>query len=76
MTWEDVIFSLPSLAVDKGKQVKDLCIVINTPSNFFECSARMKAMVCTECGVEGWEEAFVAAIMDQATKVHMHIHDS
>ena len=76
VTWEDVIFSLSSLTVEKEKLVKDMCSLTKTPNSFLELTERAQIILCTECGVEGWEEAFVGAIMGQVrvlSKVHMHM---
>ena len=74
VAWEDVIFSISSsLTVDKGQLVKDLT-QYSSPKFFLELSKDLQTTVCEKCGVEGWEETIVAAIMGVLSKVYTHAH--
>ena len=63
--WELVVDSMQGLTVDREVLIKELAEVTPNATTFTTLSKRNQEIICTACGVTGWQDTFLDVITRQ-----------
>ena len=65
VSWELVVHSVQGLTVDREVLIRELAGVTPNATTFATLSRKNQEIICTACGVTGWQDAFLDVITKQ-----------